>query len=312
MSDESIALGRLTRKGEEDADNRFSQEHYSRLMEGQKPWRKFRKAWEGEGDPWKAFAEDNPDEAVAIRENIEAWNATPPAPALLKEGVLDWAHLEGADLSHAHLERAKLTRAHLEGANLMDAHLEGADLGMAHMEGATLYGAHMEGAKLYDAHLEGANLVDAHLEGVNLLRASITATTALGVLYGPNHEAMHDDSDTIFLPSRDRHLNWGVLRRIGGLPLFEVSYGALAISIVTINAVGYLNRTQVSQWFEYPIEMPARMTWLFVSALFLGIGTTLYRLRCPERVQTFSETEWVEQHGRPRLQYLAESLKRRG
>lgn len=118
-------------------------------------------------------------------------------------------------------------------------------------------------------------------------------THLMGVKFDPDHQVLHDGSDSIVLTPRDSRLNWGVLRRVGSLPLFEVSYGALAISIVTINAVGYLNRTRVSQWFEYPIEMPARMTWLFVSALFLGIGTTLYKLRCPGRVQTFSETDRV-------------------
>ena len=36
----------------------------------------------------------------------------------------------------------------------------------------------------------------------------------------------------------------------------------------------------------------------------------MYKLKCPERVQAFSETEWVEAHGRPRLLYIAEKIKR--
>ena len=53
------------------------------------------------------------------------------------------------------------------------------------------------------------------------------------------------------------------------------------------------------------------MTEIFVTSLCLVVGTTLYRLACPHRVQEFSETEWVEQHGRARLQYFAESFRRK-
>lgn len=268
---------------------------------------------------------------ILTEDGVEAWNRRRHQAGAenpnLRGADLSERDLDGADLSQANLARANLKDASLEAAsftkaNLTEADLEGVDLAHANLAGARLIyanlkDAHLEVANLKDAHLIGADLKKAHLFGANLTNAHLMSvhlegTDLKGVEFDTDHQAMHDGSSSIVLPLRDRHLNWGVLRRVGSLPLFEVSYGALAISIVTINAVGYLNRTQVSQWFEYPIEMPARMTWLFVSALFLGIGTTIYRLRCPERVQTFSETEWVEQHGRPRLQYFAESLTRRG
>ena len=51
--------------------------------------------------------------------------------------------------------------------------------------------------------------------------------------------------------------------------------------------------------------------FVLISCLLLVLGSTLYRICCPSRVQHFSETAWVEEHGKPRLQYYAESLRRR-
>ena len=186
-----------------------------------------------------------------------------------------------------------------------------------HLNTTDLWGADLTNASLGSAILEGADLRGAVLTNANLTNArfrdaQISRHTRLGGLQiGAAHRVMLDGSDTIQLPRPDRWLNWGILRTVGALPLFEVSYVALAASLITINSIGYLNRTEVIQSFEYPIPTPARMTWLFWSSLLLVIGTTIYKLRCPRRVQVFSETEWVEEHGHPRLQYLAESLRRR-
>ena len=107
-----------------------------------------------------------------------------------------------------------------------------------------------------------------------------------------------------------RGLNWARLRGIGAFPLFQVSYAALAVSILMITSTGWLNKTRVITVLEYPIELPDKTMYLFASSILLAVGSTLYRLKCPARVQEFSEVQWVEQHRYPRLQYLAESLSR--
>jgi len=48
------------------------------------------------------------------------------------------------------------------------------------------------------------------------------------------------------------------------------------------------------------------MTFILLDTLLLVAGSTLYRFRCPERIQEFSEHQWVEEHGHPRLIYIGD------
>ena len=247
------------------------------------------------------------------------------------------AHLEGADLRGAHLEGADLRNAHLEGADLRNAHLEGAKLHDAHLEGAKLQGAHLledaelQRAHLDDAKLQGARLRGTCLEGTSFNRANLSGADLSGAKVGnttwagtrisnetilyplyfsQEHFSMNDGSESIVLEDRDKKWNWGTIRRLGSLPLFGVSYAALSFSLLAITGIGFLNQTEVMESLKYPVRLPFRFVWLLVSSFALALGSTLYKLNCPERVQSFSETEWVEAHGRPRLLYIAEKIKR--
>jgi hypothetical protein len=58
--------------------------------------------------------------------------------------------------------------------------------------------------------------------------AKISGETNLeGLECGPDHKAMHDGSMLITMPKRDERLNWSVLRFIGTLALFSISYAGL-------------------------------------------------------------------------------------
>ena len=91
----------------------------------------------------------------------------------------------------------------------------------------------LEGAFLFRAQLAGADLSEACLQGADLSRVDLTSASLAGIMlrdtnlhligFGPEHKPVHDGSDSVRLVSRDRFLNWGVLRRVGNLPLFEVS-----------------------------------------------------------------------------------------
>ena len=293
-------------------ERKFNQEHYDRLMKGQKPWLEFPRSRRGEGDRWGVFEKDRPDLASAIRKTVEAWNADPPQTALLEGADLSGAHLEGVELRWAHLKRVNLHRAHLEGACLIGAHLEGVELNGAYLEGVELNGAYLEGASLSGAHLEGADLGGAHLEGASLHWARLSGRTRLDPIhFGPEHNVMHDGSDSAVLSERrDRIANWGRIRRLGSLPLFGVSYVALSAALLTITAIGFMNQTEVVELLTYPVPLPRRVLWLLLSSSALAIGSTLYKLKCPPDVQAFSETQWVKQLGHPRLLYLRESLRR--
>lgn len=305
----------------------YSAEQYRRLADPQKPWLEWLK--KNPGGAWSDFLNENPQDAEEIRRATTAWDSSPPEHIALEGADLRMAclsrsglslDLRGARLSKAQLDGAQLQRASLEGARIQDASIRGARLSGARLEGADLRGSDLRDSSLVNAHLNGARLSWTRLEGVDLRRADLTnadfheavmdRTQLDQVVFGPDHQSMHDGSEAIIFPRRDRTLNWGGIRRVGTLPLFEISYVALAASLLAITTVGYVNEARLFD-VDYPVPLPARMMWLLLSSLLLVIGTTMYRLACPPRVQEFSETQWVEQHGRPRLQYLAESLKRR-
>jgi len=50
---------------------------------------------------------------------------------------------------------------------------------------------------------------------------------------------------------------------------------------------------------------------ILLDSVILAIGTTIYRLWCPHRVQEFSETRWVEEHRHARLLYFQASWSRK-
>jgi len=131
-------------------------------------------------------------------------------------------------------------------------------------------------------------------------------------LVHPQHDVMNDGTDLVVLDPRDRYLNWRILRAVGALPFFEISYAALAISLTTVTAIGHLNHTRFIEAWTYPVPIPPRMMALLISSFFLAVGTTLYRIACPTWIQEYSEAKWVAELGHFRLLYLTQSIQRRG
>ena len=261
-------------------------------------------------------------EAVLNQANLREAN--------LSKANLSGARLEGADLGEAHLGGVDLSGAYLGGANLSGANLFGADLSGANLFGADLSGANLSeanlsGADLSEANLDGADLYGANLDGADLSRAYLTKTRWNGTYlsnktnfreskFGSEHDVIRDSSDTICFSWRDQHINWSHLRAIGRFPLFGVSWGTLAFTILMINTIDRLNKLAEEHIslliFYYQIPIPERTWWILISSILLVIGSTLYRISCPQRVQEFSETEWVEKYGHPRQLYLNESLSK--
>ena len=264
--------------------------------------------------------------------------STTEVEAQLRRGAAEWNRwrdkyqLETIDLSGAELQGVDLRGADLSGVNFGDADLRGARLDRTVLSGVTFVRANLEGAQFIDANLQkaifgranlsGAELTRADLRGADFREAELAGSTWSGatisrktrlfrIRFDPSHQAFNDGSDTINIPRRDRILNWSLIRIAGALPLFEVSYIGLTGAILAITGVGYLNSTELVQQFVYPVPLPDRLLWLLLSSFLLLLGTSMYRLVCPSRVQEFSETQWVEQHGRPRIQYFAESAKRK-
>lgn len=201
--------------------------------------------------------------------------------------------------------------ADLEGANLSNANLAGSNLRGTSLRAANLSCSNLKGASA-SADFRGADLSHSSAAGADFAGASFGGTLLDHIQFGPDHPALHDGTDTIAISPRDFWLNWGRLRAIGEFPVFQVSYAALAVSMITITSIGWLNSTRpIVDVLQYPVELPNRTLLLFASSIFLSVGATLYRMTCPKRVQQFSEVQWVEEHGHARLKYFEESFWRR-
>ncbi|MCP4204728.1 MAG: pentapeptide repeat-containing protein [bacterium] len=206
----------------------------------------------------------------------------------------------------AHFKEARLTRARLVNQNCTQAILNTVDL-----TGAVLNNVSLTESKLKDTNFSGAVLEWVNLTGAEFRGSKFSHRTKLRVRFDENHSSFSDGSDELVYSASDR-LNWGFLRAIGRFPLFAVSWSALLACLVTINTIGLLNERMLIDSIQYPVPVPHRMSFILLGSLLLVVGTTIYRTRCPLRVQEFSETRWVEEHGHPRLLYVSEKLSRRG
>jgi hypothetical protein len=172
--------------------------------------------------------------------------------------------------------------------------------------------ADLSGAFLVETNFTKTDLEDANLSAANFTRTKFVSEDLTNIHFSENFSVQFDYSDTIISSHRDRLLNWSLLRRLGQLPLFGVSWIALGVALTTINTIGVLNRGSIVQnLIHTPIPYPQRMTLVLIATLLLVLGTTFYRLACPSDVQEFSETQWVRQHNQPRLLYLREMWRRR-
>jgi hypothetical protein len=90
----------------------------------------------------------------------------------LQDANLEGVHLEGAFLYGVTGSRMNLKKANLEGAFLLGANLEGADLQSANLEGAILVNANLKDASLYGANLYSAKVMNEQLANVRFLEGA--------------------------------------------------------------------------------------------------------------------------------------------
>ncbi len=86
------------------------------------------------------------------------------------------ADLQGADLEHAELEGAKLHGVHLQRARLNFAVLNGADMSNATVAWADMTGTFLKDANLYGTNFKATTLTGADLDGANMSHAFLGET----------------------------------------------------------------------------------------------------------------------------------------
>ena len=271
----------------------------------------------------KSTRESNRTHIEILKSGAKAWNKWRSENDKIIPNLdnleLDYFDLQSYELSNASFFGASLTNVWFKGATLNNAPFCAAELLGCELEetecmdvkfnDAYLNGVSFDNACINGADFTGATLEEVFLEQVDLTEVVFDRTTLTNVRYPEDkpYPAMTDGSDSILITRRDRWLNWSKLRAIGLFPLFEVSWAGLMFSLVIINGVKFLNIHQPIDYYKYPIPIPESLSWVLLSSICLVIGSTLYRVACPDRIQTFSETQWVERHQNPRLLYLIDS-----
>lgn len=109
-------------------------------------------------------------------------------------GAIEWLRaegwLEGDDgllqgqetvLNYANLQGANLTRANLQGTRLVKANLQDTELFQANLSGSSLYGANLRKAQLQGANLSHTNLRSADLRGSRMRYFHIQEKEEIGL-----------------------------------------------------------------------------------------------------------------------------------
>ncbi|MCF7961722.1 MAG: pentapeptide repeat-containing protein [Pirellula sp.] len=295
---------------------------------------------------WNKWREENQFETIDLsKANLEGFifdgfdlRLIYLADSKLREASFVRANLAGAIFRGADLRNANFQKASLQKSDFVDANLQRANFKFVGMEGANLTGANCNGASftcsslvevefvsancqdasfdlsnLGNAIFSNADLRSACFEGAELSHAKFKdakmgPTNLHRISFSNDHQPLHDFTETI---KCDYWLTWGQLRLIGNLPLFSASYTTLGFSIAYINCVDAINRSKAIEFLNYPIGVPHRISLILIASILLAIGSTLYASFCPNRVQEFAETQWVEEFGHSRLQYFSDSWSRK-
>lgn len=232
--------------------------------------------------------------------------------AVFSDAVLQDVLLDDVFASNTFFVKADLAGASFVNLIAPDANFEHAKLKDASLRNARLSGSNLGWADLSGCDLRGTNLSDTTLTNARFGGARIDSKTILdGVVFGEDHPALNDGSESIRPPPTQWLVNWARVRFASRIPLFGLSYIVLALSVLLATAIGWLNNTHVITQLAYPIPVPERLQLTIWASVLLAFGSTWYELACPERVKEFSEQEWVDQLKRPRLLYIYENLKRR-
>ena len=120
----------------------------------------------------------NKEHLKILKQGVDVWNKWRKANSIVKPN-LNWADLNGADLSRADLREASLNgvffkKADLSGARFLKAWLVGAHLHEADLRGANLNEADLSWAFLGGVDLRGAELLSANFNGAHLSKTNFT------------------------------------------------------------------------------------------------------------------------------------------
>lgn len=185
---------------------------------------------------------------------------------------------------------------------------DGVDFRKSDLSGTGFFRCTFKSADFFEGNLRGTRFVECSLAGTKWKHAQIDHATQIIHPLFEGHDALLDRSESIVFPRVFKFIDWHWISIIGNLPMFGISWSALAFIIFYINAIHMLNDSKFIDVIDYPIPVPDQIVLILVINVMLVIGSSIYKYRAPPRIQKFSEIEWVEVHRYPRVLYLIERI----
>ncbi|MDX9911249.1 MAG: pentapeptide repeat-containing protein [Phycisphaerales bacterium] len=251
--------------------------------------------------PWQG---DKPELAAVVLSHAEASGCE----------FIKW------DFSNSRLRGAKMSECKFDGCIMIDTDFECADL-----TGARFHETTMKRTRLVNAICAGADFRDARMDGADLKGANLVG--AIG-LWGPAKAV----TDKCLRADEAKYSNdplaWSRLRWSHDLRLVGVSYVSFVAGILYAAMTRPINEAvrSVRDWSVKMSDTLPAAGWLghlpslptsgffavqLVALLFVAVGTTIYRMYCPEFVQLYSETEWTVEKRQSMVEYRAASASKK-
>jgi len=225
--------------------------------------------------------------------------------AIDKNTKFDNASMQNINANSVNFSGCSMQNVDAKNSSFSHTNFKDADISSSDLSQCNLSYSNFSGALLKNTILRSANLNETIWENT-----TINDKTNFYLADFTKHDVFNDKSDQINFVGIRRLFDWRTIRQFGRLPVFEFSWAVMLIALLIINTIGFLNHTKFIQVsIKYPIPYPDQLILTLIGSFFLVIGTTIYKLRCPKRVQEFSETQWVEEHEKARHFYLIECLR---
>lgn len=208
----------------------------------------------------------------------------------------------GATFYQCKVSQERQIKAQLASVQLHHARFDECDLNFVDFSGTKLCGV----------NFQRCNLTKSEWKGCEVDRKTFIIDPKFPLIDDISHDMLHDGTSEIVHQKLEKFASWPTFRVIGKVPLFGFSWISFIALLSYINMIGWLNETKLSKTLNYPIDVPSSIYIALISSVFLVIGTTIYSLACPRRIQEFSESEWVESLDHFRLLYTTEGYRRLG
>lgn len=181
-------------------------------------------------------------------------------------------------------------------------------------------------SSIEEAEFYKSSFLNSNFSKFKLRRCGLLGTLWEGTVFSPTtkleyckfhrnntsetHDIFNDKSDKICFVKPHQRWNWKLISKIGRLPTLEFSWSVFAIGLFLLSAILFINDSKfIIEGIRYPIPIPDQLIWLTLGSFCVSLGTFFYRAGCPERIQNFTENEWVEEHGHPRVFYREQCVQ---